>query len=229
VADQATVAGITSERPIVTAVDPVTGGGTVQVHGVADDGTGKQIPVDQIEQRLIANKDLFDFNGRRTVRARGAGTDGTLSYDSATSTRWTATYKFGTPDDLARAAGGTSTSGKVFVGSESRLMWLGRDPLAGNEQTIYENGPGVVGGPAGVTGCVEGAPETPVPGAALSAAPTFPATAIGSTSAAQDIRLTNNGGAPLHVDKAYIAGLNPATSSSRRTVRAARPSPRARS
>ena len=209
VADQMTVAGITSERPIVTAVDSVTGGGTVQVHGTANDGTGKQIPVDQIEQRLIANKDLFDINARRTVRAGGAGTDGTLSYDSATSLRWTATYRFQTPDDLARAAGGTSTSGKVFVGSESRLLWLGRTPATGNEQTIYENGPGVVGGPAGVVGCAEGAPEAPVPGATLSAAPTFPTTAVGATSAAQTVRLTNSGGAPLHIDRAYIAGLDP--------------------
>jgi hypothetical protein len=209
VADQTTVAGITSERPIVTAIDAVTGGGTVEVHGTANDGTGKQIPVDQIEQRLVANRDLFDINGRRTVRAGGAGTDGALSYDSATSLRWTATYRFQTPDDLARAAGGTSTSGKVFVGSESRLLWLGRTPAAGNEQTIYENGPGVVGGPAGVVGCVEGAPEAPVPGATLSAAPTFPTTAVGATSVAQTVRLTNSGGAPLHVDRAYIAGLNP--------------------
>jgi Abnormal spindle-like microcephaly-assoc'd, ASPM-SPD-2-Hydin len=210
VAEQTTVADITAERPIVTAIDPATGGGTVVVHGTAKIGAN-QVPVDQIEQRLVANKDLFDVNGRRTVRAGGAGTDGTLKYDSATSTRWTATYKFSTPNDLARAAGGTSSTGTTFVGAESRLLWLGRSPLAGNEQTIYENGPGVTGGPAAITGCTPGPAQTPVPNAALSPTGlTFGPQAVGTTSATQSVTLTNTGGAPMHVTRVYIAGLNPA-------------------
>jgi hypothetical protein len=98
----------------------------------------------------------------------------------------------------------------VFAGSESRILWLGRTPLAANESTIYENGPGVAGGPAGgIAGCVSGPAQTPAPGAALSAAPTFAATSVGATSAAQPVTLTNNGTGPLHVDRAYLAGLNP--------------------
>jgi hypothetical protein len=208
VAEQTTVAGVTDERPVVTATDQTTGGGTVQVHGTAQDGLGNPLPIDQIEQRLIANKDLFDLSGRRTVRA-GAGLDGTLTYDAPGSTHWTATYTFQTPNDLARAVGGTSTSGTAFTGAESRVLWLGRSPLAGVESTIFENGPGVVGGPgAGITGCTSGPAETPAPGAALSAAPTFATTAVGSTSASQTVTLSNNGTAPLHVDHAYLAGLN---------------------
>ncbi|NUR15257.1 MAG: choice-of-anchor D domain-containing protein [Dermatophilaceae bacterium] len=205
VAEQTTVSDVTAERPFVTAVDPVTGGGTVEVHGTAQDAAGKQLPLGQVEQRLIANRDAFDLNGRRTLRAPG---DGTLAYDSATSVRWTARYTVQTPNDLARAVGGTSTSGQAFVGAESRALWLGRTPLAANEQTIFENGAGVVGGPAGLPGCTDVA-ETPAPGAALSAAPTFADTAVGSTSAAQSVTLTNNGTAPLTVSKAYLAGLNP--------------------
>jgi hypothetical protein len=208
VAEQTTVANVTAERPIVTAVDSATGGGTVQVHGTAADNAGKQIPVASLENRLVANRDLFNVNGRRVVRAGGAGLDGTLTYDSATSTKWTATYTFQTPDDLARAAGGTSTSGNAFVGAESRAIWLGRDPLALNEQTIFENGAGVVGGPAGLPGCTDVA-ETPAPGATLSAAPTFTDTTVGSTSAAQTVTIRNSGDAPLNIAKAYLAGLNP--------------------
>jgi len=87
--EQTTVAGITVERPIVTAVDPVTGGGTVEVRGTARDAANAALPVDQIEQRLVANRDAFDINGRRTIRA-GAGLDGTLTFDAAGSVRWTA-------------------------------------------------------------------------------------------------------------------------------------------
>jgi hypothetical protein len=208
VAEQTTVANVTAERPLVQSVDAVTGGGTVVVHGTAQDAAGKQIPVASLENRLVANKDAFDLNGRRTVRAGGAGIDGTLTYDSATSVRWTATYTFQTPDDLARAVGGTSTSGTAFVGAESRAIWLGRDPAALTEQTIFENGAGVVGGPAGLPGCTDVA-ETPAAGATLSAAPTFADTTVGSTSAAQTVTIRNSGDATLNIAKAYVAGLNP--------------------
>ena len=210
IAEQTTVAGVTAERPIVASVDAVTGGGTVEIHGTAQDTAGKPIPVDQLEQRLVANRDAFDLSGRRTVRAGGAGTDGTLTYDAAGSTRWTAKYTFQTPNDLARSAGGTSTSGAQYVGAESRVLWLGRSPLSLVESTIFENGAGVNGGPAaGIAGCTSGPAETPAAGAALSPAPTFATTAVGSTSAPQTVTLTNNGTAPLHVDRAYLAGLNP--------------------
>jgi hypothetical protein len=206
--EQTTVAGVTDERPIVTSNDPVTGGGTIEVHGTAVAPGGGQLPIDQIEQRLVARNDLFDINGRRTIRA-GAGLDGTLAYDSATSTRWTAKYTLQTPNDLARAVGGRSTSGTAFDGSESRILWLGKDPAAGNELTIYENGPAIAGGPGGVGGCVTGPSETPAPNVFLSAAPKFATTAVGSTSTAQDVTITNGGDAPLHLDRAYLAGLNP--------------------
>src|SRR3954468_8561812 len=85
--EQTTVAGVSDERPIVTSIDPVTGGGTIEVHGTAVAPGGGQLPIDQIEQRLIARNDSFDINGRRATRA-SAGLDGTLAYDSATSTRW---------------------------------------------------------------------------------------------------------------------------------------------
>jgi hypothetical protein len=206
--EQTTVAGVADERPIVTSTDAVTGGGTIEVHGTAVAPGGGQLPLDQIEQRLVARNDSFDINGRRTIRA-GAGLDGTLAYDSATSTRWTAKYTLQTPNDLARAVGGKSTSGTAFDGSEARILWLGTAPAAGNELTIYENGPAIAGGPGGVGGCVTGPSEIPAPNATLSAGPKFATTAVGSTSAAQNVTITNSGTAPLHLDRAYLAGLNP--------------------
>ncbi|HYY10157.1 MAG TPA: choice-of-anchor D domain-containing protein, partial [Kineosporiaceae bacterium] len=212
VAEQTTVANVVADRPIVTA-NNAGGGGTVVVHGTAADATGKQIPVDQIESRLIANRDAFDLTGRRTLRAGGAGTDGTLKYDTATGTAWTATYQLPTDDDLARAAGGTSTStGTAFVGAESRGLWLGRDPLALNELTFHENGAGVAGGPvAGITGCTSGPAETPVPAASLNTTGlSFQNQGVGSAqSAAQNVVLSNPGGSALTINRVYLAGLNP--------------------
>jgi hypothetical protein len=214
VAEKTIVAGVTAERPSVTAIDAVTGGGTVQIHGTAQDSLGNQLPTAQIEQRLVARNDAFDINGRRTIRAgdAAAALDGLLTYDAAGSTKWTATYTFQTPNDLARAAGGTSTSGTDFGGAESRILWLGADPAIGTELTIYENGDAILGGPAtGLTGCVGAPAETPAPGASLpSTVPTFSQTAVGGTSASQTVTLTNNGTAPLTVSRAYLAGLNPA-------------------
>jgi hypothetical protein len=210
VADQTTVANVVADRPIVT-VHNAAGGGTVVVHGTAADAAGKQIPVDQLENRLIANRDAFDLNGRRTLRAGGAGTDGTLKYDTATGTAWTATYNLPTDNDLARAVGGVSPTGTSFVGAESRAVWLGRDPLALTELTFFENGPGVVGGPAAVTGCTPGPAETPVPAVGLSTTGlSFANQGVGSAqSAAQTVTLTNPGGSALRIDRVYLAGLNP--------------------
>jgi hypothetical protein len=213
VTEQTTVAGVTAERPMVTSLDPVTGGGTVEVHGTAQDAAGNPLPSDQIEERLIAPNDQFDFNGRRSIRAgieAGLALDGTLNYDAPGSTKWTAKYTLQTPDDLARAVGGKSTSGTAFAWAESRILWLGRDAAAGTELTIYENGPDVTGGPsAGIDGCASGLAETPAANVALSAAPKFATTAVGAISAAQHVTITNTGDAPLNITRAYLAGLNP--------------------
>ena len=128
--DQTTVANVTAQRPVETAPN------TVVVHGtaVAADGVS-QIPIAQLEQRLVANKDSFDLNGRRTLRAINvAGADGTLAYDAPTATTWTATYTGLSAADVTRA-----------LGSESRILWLGRTPQEG---TIFEIGAAVFAGPA---------------------------------------------------------------------------------
>jgi hypothetical protein len=149
--DTTTTASVTAGRPVVSGLT-VTVTGTAQTLDGAGNPTGAQIPLDQIEQRLI-NKDKFSFNGRRDLRAPR---DGTLKYDSATSINWTATYTLKSTADVPRVNA-----------SESRVLWLGRVPGAANESTIYENGTGVFAGPAApCTAPLQGTtatPQAPVP------------------------------------------------------------------
>jgi len=204
VADQTTVANVTAERPIAINAN------TVIVHGTAQDALGQPLPIAQVEQRLITSTaNSFDVNGRRELRT---GVDGTLVYDAAnnpTGTKWTATYTGLSANDVLRAVGGTSSTGSVFVGAESRAHWLGRDPLALTEATIFENGPGVIGGPSAP--CTAAA-ETPVASASFTATTAFSASylpAPAATSAAQTVNFSNGGAAPMTITNIYIAGFNP--------------------
>ncbi|MEA2129262.1 MAG: hypothetical protein QOJ85_2153 [Solirubrobacteraceae bacterium] len=126
--DQTTTAAVTAEAPTNPAP------GTIVVTGSAQDSSGKQLPPAEIEQRLVAGGDQFDRNGRRTLRAGVGGADGTLVYDSPSSTDFTATYTGLSDADVARA-----------LAAESRTLWLGVNPGSGQEGTIYEHG--AVGGP----------------------------------------------------------------------------------
>ncbi len=192
--EQTTTSNVVAKKPVtVRSATGANKDGVVEVHGMAMDANGGPLPVAQIESRLVANRDAFDLNGRRTIRAGGAGKDGTLSYDAndPTGVAWTATYCGLSADDVARAVGGTSpTSGTAFAGAESRALWLSATPAAAPEITIYENG-AVANGPAG--------PACTTPGEPLDTkAPTFPAAGAGLTAASQpgatagtnDVKLT---------------------------------------
>ena len=147
-----------------------TGPGTVQVHGFAQGHDGRPLPLDQIEARLVAStKNPFGKNGRRTLRAPE---DGTLAYDTVDNplgTAFTATFS-----DLDAA------DVRLALSVEARVMWLGRDPLAGLELTIYEAGSADQPGPAAgfCTSPIE-APDTQAPEApALTATPDGPARTV---------------------------------------------------
>ncbi|MFN8454144.1 MAG: choice-of-anchor D domain-containing protein [Anaerolineae bacterium] len=205
VADQTTVANVTADRP--SAINATT----VVIHGTAQDALGNPLPLAQIEQRLISSSaNAFDLNGRRALRAASAAADGTLAYDAPGSTKWTATYTGLSANDVLRAVGGTSPTGTVFVGAESRAHWLGRDPLALVEATIFENGVGVVGGPSAP--CTAPA-ETPAVGATFAPVSiNFPNTQFSPvrlTSVPQTVTFSNGGGAAMTLTNIYIAGLNP--------------------
>jgi hypothetical protein len=126
VQDATPTANVTADRPINPAP------GTIVVHGTAQTAAGTRIPLAQVEQRLVANQDAFDANGRRTLRA-GNGGEGTFTYDAGGGVAFTATYTGLDAADITRA-----------LGAESRALWLGRNPGTGQELTIYEN-PGTPG------------------------------------------------------------------------------------
>ena len=150
IAEQTTVANLTTQFAIPTV------GATIVVHGTAKDAAGNPLPLNQIEHRLVAASGVFDKNGTATLRASAApGADGTLAYDALGSTRWTATYAGLSAADMARASGGPAN-----VAADSRGVWLGRTPAAGTEQSMFETGMSVNGGPAAGS-CVTPA-ETPV-------------------------------------------------------------------
>jgi hypothetical protein len=156
VTEGTTTSDVTASLPVE---DPITH--DITIHGTALDASGQPLPIDQIEQRLVANKDQFDVNGRRTLRA-AAGSDGTLAYDDATSGNWTATYTGLDAADRTRA-----------LNAETRILWLGADPALGNQATIYETaGDGsVVGGPA-TPDCTAPFAQNAIGGTEIGGAPT---------------------------------------------------------
>ncbi|MCW2642843.1 MAG: hypothetical protein JWP76_5149, partial [Dactylosporangium sp.] len=129
VADQTTVADITATRP----TNPVPG--TIVVRGTAKTAGGVQFPLNQLEARLVAPGKIFDLGGKRTVRAPVAA-GSTFQYDAADSTNWTATWTGLSDHDV-----------KLALGAQSTGIWMGRNPAAANENTSYETGAGIAGGP----------------------------------------------------------------------------------
>ncbi len=114
----------------VVVTQPATDvGGDIVVRGTATAADGvSPLPAASVQQRMIGGaKALFDVNNRRDLRAPG---DGTLLYpDAAGPTHWTATYAGLTAADRAKA-----------VAAESRALWLGANPLAVNDVTLFEFG-----------------------------------------------------------------------------------------
>ena len=130
--DQTPTADVT-----VTQVATKTLAGDVVVKGTAVAAGGGQIAIAQLQSRIVANKQAF-ANGKRTLRADSLGRlDGTIAYDSATATTWTAIFP-----NLSAVDANTA------VGGDSRGQWLGRNPLAVNENTIFEVGSLIFPGPA---------------------------------------------------------------------------------
>jgi hypothetical protein len=184
-ADQTTVSNLTAFRPVVVhAATPGLNDGIIEVHGEAMNKNGTPIDLGAIEQRLVAPRDAFDLNGRRTLRAASSPIDGVMSYDvvnNPTGTKWTARYTGLNENDVARAVGGTTSTGRTFPGAETRIQWLGADTLAGTELTIYENADAAAPGPSAPCG----APLEPLD----TAAPSVPVLQA-VRSGARDVQLT---------------------------------------
>ena len=115
---------------------------------------GARVPLSQLQVRIV-NDDGFATNGRRALVT---SEDGTLRYDSAdpADARWTARFPVKAIDVAEVEAGLT------------RAMWLGRDPAAGTETTVFEDrAGGIKGGPrAGCSAPAEDDPQAEVAPAA---------------------------------------------------------------
>jgi hypothetical protein len=104
-------------------------GGDIVVKGYAADAAGNPLPLDQIQERMVAGNPLplFDKNGKRTLRAGANGSEGALAYDAVNAVtnprgiNWTATYTGLDATDMATA-----------VAAESRMIWLGPNPTLVN-------------------------------------------------------------------------------------------------
>ena len=117
-----------------------------------------RIPDDQVESRIVAPRNQFALNGKRTLRARRRAAPTARSRGTApTVTTYTATYSGLSQADVDLA---------MSVG-EARTLWLGSDPLAPRDGTIFESGDPVIGGSSagfcdGTAGSIANIPsETP--------------------------------------------------------------------
>ena len=113
---------------------------------------------------------------------RASGTSGlpgtrgaTFAYDepgSTTNFGWTATWTGLTDGDV-----------KLALGAESMGAWLGRDPAAGVESTVYETGAGIAGGPQGTcTAPKEKLPPLPGQDAVAPSTPTGLTAAVSNSN-----------------------------------------------
>ena len=145
-------------------------GGNIVVKGYAADAAGNPLPLDQIQQRMVAGTPLplFDKNGKRTLRAGANGSEGALAYDpvnAVTNPRginWTATYSGLDASDQATA-----------VAAESRMIWLGPNPTLVN----------AAGFPAEATFAEVGGDKPATPGPGTPGCPPLARNAVTSVDA----------------------------------------------
>lgn len=186
--DQTTTANVVVTEPAFNAAP-----GVITVRGIAADAAGNPLPLDQLEARLVASGSIFEQSGRRTLRAPG---DGDIAYDEPGSTRWTATFSNLSANDV-----------QLALQEESRGIWLGRDPLAATEITIFEVGPDVAPGPqAPCTAPIDGAIADPAPARLL-----YAAQRVDAASAVQQLTVANRGqGAfgQLTISELIVAGAH---------------------
>src|SRR3954454_9222068 len=170
--DETTVANVVARRPVQTTFD------TVVIHGTAQNADGTPIDITHLEQRLVAPRAAFDANGRRTLRATSVAgvSEGVMSYDADGSTAWTATYSGLDAADVTRA-----------LNAESRILWLGANPAATVESTIYEIGAGIVPGPSAP--CAAPLEVLPPPPGSELVPPTAPSNVTASRFGPNTVRL----------------------------------------
>ena len=205
IADQTTIMSIGTHH--ATAINA----NTVQIRGFALDLAGAALPIAQLEIRTLADKadSLFDLSGARTLRAGLGAPDGTLAADPAGGGKFIATITNLTRNDMFRLCGGVDPAGITWNPAETRVMWLGRTPASLQEQTIFESGPAIAGGPVG--GACTAPIETPIAIAQLNtpASLTWGAVGVGGSGAGQRIEFQNTGALTMNIYGFAINGYNP--------------------
>ena len=112
----------------ISAGPTINNAGVIEIHGNAANAAGGQLPINELDVRII-NASRFAINGRRDIRAGGpAGPTGTLTYDTPTGTAFTARWATLSAGDQLLAMSGAA-----------RADWLGV-AAAGNEGTVYDVG-----------------------------------------------------------------------------------------
>jgi hypothetical protein len=114
----------------VTCIRPRIDGSTLTVHGNANTGFfGDRLPLGQLEVQLISKSGFFEANGQTVIKAAIRGATGALSYDDVPVL----------PGDLTASFRGLSGPDMTRgLSADVRIVWLGPNPPAGNEATIFE-------------------------------------------------------------------------------------------
>ncbi len=180
-ADQTHTMGLTVSMPATQ----VSLGVVVMTGTAVDPATG--LPLTGIEPRITSTTTLFDSNGRRDIRG---GLDGVVTRNGA---QWTVTFAGLSPADVQRAVTG-----------DSKVVWLGRDPLALTELTHWEWGEIPGPDPTCAPTAPFGVSEPVVAPAALNVGYSGLAAAAPAVTAT----FTNPGPTPVTPQVQAVVGLN---------------------
>src|SRR4051812_23078843 len=121
---------------VSTTVEPTTvsravdtGAGTVTVHGTAAMLDGAQLPVANLEARIISSsKDAFS-NGRRDLRAVVGKAGGSIGYDHESGPAWTAVFTGLTSADVATALAAVDVRG-IATSTNPSEQTIAQAPVA---------------------------------------------------------------------------------------------------
>jgi hypothetical protein len=184
--------GAATNTQNITATQAIeTADGTVVVKGKAILANGSRIPLNRLEVRIVNPEFIGTLTSRitkRDIRADNigsridgvAGSSGTLAYDSATGTSFTATFRGLNADER-----------QLAVSGQTRAMGWQQTTGAGDRlgMTIYEvdeiGGPGMGGCPPGPNGVI--ASTTPTPPVHYSPSSLLEASFVGNQPSLKDV------------------------------------------
>jgi hypothetical protein len=114
----------------VSCIRPRLEGPNLLVHGNATTGFfNDRLPIEQLAVQLVSKSGPFEANGQTVLRAAATLAPGMLAYDEIPVNPGdiTAAFNHLSGADLARG-----------VSADVQIVWLGPNPAAGNESTLFE-------------------------------------------------------------------------------------------